>query len=105
MGRRGKSDSSIQSRLPLSYRRQSGPLWNRVMEKLNIKEVLTLRMGCKSLMAFIITSQQVKIKSLVTSAFWISSVKYFVPFSPSENAEEQKQRSPENSAVHLNGLQ
>lgn len=35
-------------------------------------------------MAFILTSQQVKMKSLVTSAFWISGVKYFVPFPPSE---------------------
>lgn len=48
----------MQSRLLLSSRRESGPLWNT--EKLNAKDILTLRMGCKSLMAFILTSQQVK---------------------------------------------
>lgn len=60
MGRRGEWEPCIQSRLLFSYRRDSVPLWNTVMEKLNAKENLTLRMGCKSLMAFILTRQQVK---------------------------------------------
>lgn len=65
------------------------------METLNAVQILSLRMLRTNLMAFILTSQQVKNsrkKDLVTSAFWTSSVKSLVLSPPSEHAERGRTR-------------
>ena len=80
------------------------------METLNAKQILSLRMLYTNLMAFILTSQQVKNnrrKSLVTSAFRTSSVKSLVLFPPSEHAERGRTRGLQTTLhpTSANGLQ